>query len=210
MDKERMGAQARRNPAVRRAAARLSYDLIAMLLCGLRPAFLLDYAPGAAAAAAVVAAAGEAAAAAGADVVVLTLDGCALLGRLDRLVQHLRGLLLEWARGSQQAQQKGTQEEQQAQQEVEAAEGRADAGAADAEAGGGAAAACRTLLVGFSRSGGGGGASAVPYVLSPEQAQSGAGSAEERLDLLPPTLTGPEWSSNIADTGNRRQLPPYS
>ncbi|GLI61721.1 hypothetical protein VaNZ11_004141 [Volvox africanus] len=82
-------AQACRSAAVRRVAARLSYDVI-VVLCGVRPAFLLDYAvvppeP-------VLAVAQAGAEAVGTAVAVLTLDGCHLVGRVDELLQHMRGV----------------------------------------------------------------------------------------------------------------------
>ncbi|GIL92585.1 hypothetical protein Vretimale_14013 [Volvox reticuliferus] len=82
-------AQARRSNAVRRVAARLSYDVI-VVLCGVRPAFLLDYAPLPLECVLAVAQAG--AEAAGTEVAVLTLDGCHLVGRVDELLQHLTAL----------------------------------------------------------------------------------------------------------------------
>ncbi|EFJ46847.1 hypothetical protein VOLCADRAFT_92743 [Volvox carteri f. nagariensis] len=86
---ESVRAQARRSAAVRRAAGRLSYDLI-VVLCGLRPAFLLDYAP--VPLEAVMAVAEAASVATSSPVAVLTLAGCHLVGRLDRLLGHVREL----------------------------------------------------------------------------------------------------------------------
>ncbi len=195
-------AHARRVPAIRRAASRLSYDLIAVL-SGLRAAFMLDYAVltadqlGSLAAAAAAAWGGQgtntvtsagccgrqtdtgaarvpAGDALAASCVVLTINGCHMVGRLSAVCS-----LVAWLTACAEEQE---EEEEQEEDPLRAQHGPGapTSGVSQHSSGGRGQeqqdsscvqsyGARSPVLVGFR----GTGASAVPYVLPRAEAQVG-------------------------------------